>query len=411
MAKTLDAYLDRQGSRIVQLLQDLVRIPTVNPPGENYLRFVTAAQPLMRELGMQTRVVTVPTDYADRYIDNAADFPRASLIGRLDVGASRTVHFNCHYDVVPTAGKWKYGPFEPKVSGGWLYGRGTSDMKGAIAAVWLAIEALAAMKIQPRMNIEWSLTPDEETGGDLGAGYIVRQGHVQADWAIVCEGGGGQNVGCGHNGVLWLAAEITGKAAHAANPEAGVNAFEQMAAVTVNLQRFKTAIGRRTYSAPDGTKMHPTLNIGGVFGVGPGAKENTVAAAARFTMDRRINPSETLRDAERELRAALREAGAKVPKLRMRVSRLLGIEPCQVDPADPLPGEFAEAVRRVRGGSVNFSVNRGFTDMHFFASDGKIPTIGYGPGGRGAHAIDEAVRVKDLLATAKVYARFLAEQL
>jgi succinyl-diaminopimelate desuccinylase len=365
-------------------------------------------QPRLRALGMKTDNVRVPDSYARRFVANADAYPRASLIGRLDVGAARTLHFNCHYDVVPAGGTWRYGPFESKEQGGWLYGRGSSDMKGAIAAVCLAVRALRALNIRPRMNIEVSLTPDEETGGDLGAGYIVRQGYVTADYAIVCEGGSGCQVGCGHNGVIWLEAAVEGKAAHASCPQDGVNAFEKMAALVMQLQALKTVFGRRAFRAPNGKKMHPTLNIGGVFAVGEGAKVNTVPASATFTMDRRVTPGEKLREAERELRSAVRAAGRSIPKLRVSLSRLLAIDPCHVDPDGEFPRDFAAAVRAVQGGRVGFSVSSGFTDMHFFAKDGGIPTIGYGPGGRNAHAIDEAVRVKDLVACAKVYAGFMA---
>ncbi len=144
-----ESHIDRQGTHIARFLQDLVRIPTVNPPGENYLRFVSAVEPKLRALGMTTQIVTVPTAYANRFVPNARGYPRASLIARLDVGAPRTIHFNCHYDVVPAAGQWRFGPFEPKVQTGWIFGRGTSDMKGAIAAVCLAIQTLKDLKITP----------------------------------------------------------------------------------------------------------------------------------------------------------------------------------------------------------------------------------------------------------------------
>jgi succinyl-diaminopimelate desuccinylase len=408
MAGKLDAYLDRQAGAIARFVRQLVVIPTVNPPGENYLRFVTSMQPWLESLGMRTRIVRVPTAQALGCVAHAREYPRASLLGRLDVKAPRSVHFNCHYDVVPAAGQWRSDPFDPRVRGGWIYGRGTSDMKGAIASISFALQALRDLKIQPRMNIELSLTPDEETGGDLGAGYLVREGHVRADYAVVCEGGSGREVGCGHNGVLWLQAAVQGRAAHASHPEVGINAFEKMAALVMRLQPLKKKLSRRVFRLPDGKKMSPTLSIGGVFGVGPGAKENTVPALATFSMDRRITPGERLPDAQKELRGAIAAAGKRIPQLKVEVSRLLAIDPCHLDPTAALPQAFAGAVRAVQGGKVGFGVSSGFTDMHFFARDGKIPTVGYGPGGRNYHAIDEAARIEDLVACAKVYAGFMA---
>lgn len=409
MTEKLDSYLQKHKGSLVRLLQDLVRIPTVNPPGMNYLDFVTRAKRHLACLGLTTRIVSVPTSYARKFVANADEYPRASLIGRLDVGAPRTIHFNCHYDVVPAAGQWRYGPFEPKVHQGWIYGRGVSDMKGAIASLCLVLQAFKDLKIKPKVNVEVSFTPDEETGGDLGAGYIVRHGHVHADYAVVCEGGSGADVGVGHNGVLWLQAAIAGKAAHASAPEEGINAFEKMAALTMELQPLKARFDKRFFKAPGGRKMHPTINIGGVFGVGDGAKVNTVPAEARFTIDRRITPGEKLRDADKELRDGLRAAGRRIPQLRMSVKQLLAIEPCFVDPAGDLPQAFARAVKVVHRGKTGFGITRGFTDMHFFARDGSIPTIGYGPSGVKAHAIDERTRLADLLQCAKVYTRFLTD--
>lgn len=409
MPTKLDTYYRTHSDYVVGLLQDLVRIPTVNPPGQNYLDFVALAQAHLTALGLTTRVVTVPASSIDEGASCANEYPRAAIIGRLDVGAPKTIHFNCHYDVVPAAGKWRDDPFDPKVRAGWVYGRGTADMKGAIATICYTLAGLKDLKITPRMNVEVSFVPDEETGGQLGSGYLVKQGHVRADYAVVCEGGGGDRVGLGHNGVLWLETTIHGKAAHASSPETGINAFEKMAALTVYLQSLKGRFNKGIFKTPGGRKMVPTMNIGGVFSVGPGAKVNTVPAEATFTIDRRVTPSETLGDAENELRTALRQAGKKVPKLRMTHRKLLGIEPCFGDPEAGLSQAFLQAVKGTGRPKVNFSVTAGFTDMHYFAKEGGIPTIGYGPGGERGHAIDERAKVIDMVHCAKVYGRLLTD--
>jgi succinyl-diaminopimelate desuccinylase len=121
-----------------------------------------------------------------------------------------------------------------------------------------------------------------------------------------------------------------------------------------------------------------------------------------------VTPGERLRDAEKELRGALAVAGKRVPQLRMSLNRLLGIEPCFVDPAGDLPQAFVRTVKAVRRGQPSFSVTRGFTDMHYFAKDAGIPTIGYGPGGIKGHAIDERTKIANLMQCAKIYTTFLA---
>lgn len=407
----LHRYLLSHQKDLCRFLQDLVRIPTTNPPGENYADVVAVLEEKLKSLSMATQVVRVPDEVARRVLPNVDGYPRYNLIGRWDVGARKTLHFNAHYDVVPVSGQWRFGPFEPKIDNGWLYGRGSNDMKGCIAACVFALQAAQEAGIIPKVNVEVSFTADEETGGELGAGYIVKQGLVKPDYAIVCEGGSKQNVGYGHNGVIWFNVTVHGKAAHASRPERGINAFERTAALVMELQRLKKALNqrRRAFETEAGKTLRPTLNIGGVFGVGAGAKVNTVPALASFTIDRRVTPREKLRDAEREIKDAIAAARRKIKGLRVDVETFLRIDPCTVPPASELPQAFAQAVKGVRGGKPRLSVTTGFTDMHFFAVDGQIPTIGYGVGGKNAHGVDECVEVKNLVQTAQVYAQFMAE--
>lgn len=402
-------YIAKQQKKIGRQLRDMVRIATVNPPGREYRRMVDWLQKACKDLGLKTAVHRVPDSVvAAAGVDPA--YPRYNLIARLDVGAPKTVHFNAHYDVVPAATGWKTGdPFAGKAQGAWLYGRGSSDMKGSIAALFMALEALQKTRTAPAFNIEVSLTADEETGGELGAGYIVRQGLVRADYAVVCEGASATRVGCGHNGVLWLEVEVHGKAAHASNPQAGVNAFEAMAAMVQQAQSLKKELARpgRRYGDFDGQTRNPTVNFGGVFGGGDGAKVNTVPALARFSIDRRIVPTETLAEAETELKKALVRAAAASGKPQYEVRRLLGIEPCTTPPAAPLAQSFAGAVRAVRRRGTEFRATAGFTDLHYFVKDGGLPGIGYGVAGEQAHGDDERVGLRDLYQTARVYAEFM----
>src|SRR5690606_27693873 len=149
-------------------------------------------------------------------------------------GARRTLHFNAHYDVVPVSGGWRHGdPFSGALDGGWIYGRGTADMKGSIAALLLALRALSACGVEPRTNIEVSFTADEETDSALGAGWLVQHGPIEPDYAVVMEGGEQDAICCGHNGVVWLEVTVHGRAAHGSRPEQGVNALEKMAALVL----------------------------------------------------------------------------------------------------------------------------------------------------------------------------------
>jgi succinyl-diaminopimelate desuccinylase len=401
------AYLEEHEGRLVRDLQALVRVPTVNPPGHEYRKMVDWLAIRCEGLGLEVAVLQVPQEAVRRA---GLSLPRYNLVARWPVSGVPSVHFNAHYDVVPAAGKWRCGdPFAPEVRAGWLYGRGSGDMKGSIAALLMALEALRRTGRQPAFGVECSFTADEETGGELGAGYLMRQGLIKADYAVVCEGASGNRVGLGHNGVLWLEVEIEGKAAHASNPDQGHNAFEAMAELVCRLQGWKKELHApsRRWRDPGGQERWPTLNVGGVFSGGPGDKVNTVPARAAFSIDRRVLPNETMAEVEEELRAAIERAAVPLRSVKARVHTRLRIDPCVVESAGALPQAFARALQRVRRRAAGFSATRGFTDLHYFVAEGGLPGIGYGVKGEGAHGVDERVGVRELVQTARVYAEFM----
>jgi succinyl-diaminopimelate desuccinylase len=404
------AYLDRHAADLTGLLRRLVNFPTVNPPGAHYDAITALLTRELRVLGLVTRRYTLSAAQLRRHLPaEQIGFPRYNVLGQLSArGASKTVHFNAHYDVVPVSGQWRHGsPFSGRVDGGWIYGRGTADMKGSIASCLLALRALRATGTTPRMNVEVSFTADEETDSALGTGWLVQHAPIRPDYAIVMEGGNGGTVCCGHNGVVWLDVTVHGRAAHGSMPEHGVNALEKMSALVLLLGDYQRRLGRRTFVTPEGKTMRPTLNVGGVFSAGAGGKINTVPALARFSIDRRVIAIETVASAERETRAFLAAAARRIPGCRITVEKISDNHPCYHAPKDPFFTAMARSVTRIRRAPTAFNVSTGFNDMHFFSHHLKIPTLGYGPGGQHEHAIDERARVKDLVATAKIYADLL----
>jgi succinyl-diaminopimelate desuccinylase len=399
------AYLDRSAADLTALLHRLVSLPTVNPPGENYDAITALLTRELRALGLAAKRYPVPRAQLRRHLpaDQLA-FPRYNVLGKLAVpGAKKTVHFNAHYDVVPVSGTWKHGdPFSGRVDGGWIYGRGTSDMKGSHASLLMALRALRATGTKPRMNVEVSFTADEETDSFLGTGWLVEHAPIRPDYAIVMEGGEAGHVCCGHNGVVWLEVTVHGRAAHGSLPERGVNALEKMSALVLLLEDYQRTLARRLFRTPEGKVMFPTINLGGTFSSGEGGKINTVPALARFSIDRRVIAIETVAAAERELRAVLTATARRIPGCRITVTKVSDNHPCYHAPTDPFFAAMAQSVTRVRRAPTTFNVSTGFNDMHFFSHHLKIPTLGYGPGGQNEHAIDERARVKDLVAGAKI---------
>jgi succinyl-diaminopimelate desuccinylase len=403
-------FIDRHPGELLGRLQQLVGVATVNPPGENYDQITGWLAHELETLGLPTRRYAIPVAKMRATLPAAQQgYPRFNVLAKLRVpGARKTIHFNAHYDVVPVSGKWRHGsPFNGRIADGWIYGRGTADMKGSIASLLMAVRALRATRVQPRMNVEISFTADEETDSALGAEWLVRHAPIKPDYAIVMEGGEGRDVCCGHNGTLWLEVVVHGRPAHGSTPEKGINALEKMSALVRALDDYKRALARRTWKSPEGKIHRPTVNIGGEFRCGDGAKINTVPALASFTIDRRVLPVENHAAAERELRAFLARAARRIPQCRITVNKISENFSCFSEPAHPFFAAMAGCVTRVRRQRTRFNVSTGFNDMHFFSHHLKIPTLGYGPGGDFCHAVDERAKVRELLASAKIYAELL----
>jgi succinyl-diaminopimelate desuccinylase len=403
-------FIDRHSTLLLARLQRLIRISTINPPGENYDALTAALTRETAAAGLQTKRFTIsPKLLRATLPPEQHGYPRFNILGKLAApGAKKTIHFNAHYDVVPVSGKWRHGsPFSGSVDRGWIYGRGTADMKGSIASLLVALQALKATGTKPRVNVEVSFTADEETDSQLGTGWLVQNAPLHADYAVVMEGGERDVVCCGHNGVAWLEVTVHGKAAHGSRPDLGINALEKMSALILGLDGYKRALARRKFVTPEGKTMTPTINLGGVFGQGPGGKINTVPALASFSIDRRVVAVENHPTAERELRAALAAAARKIPQCRITVRKVTESFSCFSKPTHPFFTAMAASVTRVRHAPTKFGVSTGFNDMHFFAHHLKIPTLGYGPGGEAIHAIDERAPVKELINSAKIYADLL----
>jgi succinyl-diaminopimelate desuccinylase len=279
-------------------------------------------------------------------------------------------------------------------------------MKGSIAALLWAIHAVQSCQQRPRFNIEVAFVPDEETNSLLGTGYVVDQGLFDADYAVVCEGGREDVIGCGHSGVLWMEVTVQGKSGHAARPHLGVNAFEKAVALCHELEAYKAEQKKHVFTAPGGETFTPPLTLGGETRSGPASKINTIPHQFSFTLDRRVLPDEDMDRVERDLRAFLQACTGKIHGLAIEVRKISSRPSSLVSETSPLPQAFRQAAQRHRP-QANFGITSGFTDMAFYANQAHLPTIGYGVAGRHTHGIDEAVSLEDLLTTTRIYAEFM----
>ena len=257
MLDALFSRIEDQAEALVDLTRDLVRIPTVNPPGEGY-------EPCAELLGSRLARSGFDVDYfrAEGEIGDSDRYPRTNVVCRRQgAGPGKTVHFNGHIDVVDAGMGWTVDPFGGAVRDGRIYGRGTCDMKAGIAASVIAVEAILAEGIAFDGALEISGTVDEESGGYGGVAYLARQGlfsKPRVDHVIIPEPLNVDRICVGHRGVWWAEIETFGRIAHGSMPFLGDCAIRHMGAFMQALENelMPSLASRRTAMpvVPDGAK-------------------------------------------------------------------------------------------------------------------------------------------------------------
>ena len=399
---------------LIEMVKEFIAIPTINPPGLNYVEMVEKIGWWCKKFGLSVEVIDVPSDVvAARSPENQSQ-PRKILLAYLgDVGAKPHIHFNGHYDVVPATGDWRVTePFNPLVKDGRIYGRGASDMKGPLASMLVALKALAEHRGELIGVLSFSAVPDEEVGGGAGAMYLVEQKGRFADLCIIGEPSGLSSVWDSHKGQAWLEVTVRGRSAHASTPWLGVNAFERACRLVVCLSEgyVKQLPSKKFTKLVPYDDAIPVVTLGGV--VKGGGKVNIVPDALTFTVDRRTVPGETFEEARREFLDALYKCADSlgVPREDLEVKTILAGEPC-VMRDEGFKREFAEAVKDALGLKPMFKICQGGLDMRYFVA-ANIPTLTYGGGESSkAHTADEYANIVDLLNAAKVYALYAYRRL
>jgi len=406
MENKLMERIEANKDSAVRLVSELIEIPTVNPPGENYKEMVSFLEKECKKLGLSTRKHVTPKRVLDQFgiIEGSK---RISLVADLNIGSGKTFHINSHYDVVPATDKWKTDPFKAVVKGDRIYGRGSEDMKGNIASVLLALEALRYCRIKPKINIQLSFTPDEEIGGRTGLGYLAERGFVKADYAM-SEGYSGNNISIGNKGVLWAEIEVIGKSAHGSMPHKGVNSFERMNALVNELGEIKSRIlKRRTrYNMRDAISKSPSFVMGGFLR--GGAKVNVVPGSTKFSIDRRLIPEENIETAKKEIEDVIKQFNNRYKDSKVNVRFVSQEGPAISRNHSVFFKIAADSIKLITGKKANFSVMSGATDMRYFMWKG-VPGLGYSASGEEKwHSDNEFVYIHSLVDTAKVFALIMS---
>ncbi|GAB4214550.1 MAG: M20 family metallopeptidase [Rhodoferax sp.] len=401
----LDAWIDTHFDEQVRFLQELIRVPTDTPPGNNAPHAERTAE-LLQAMGIAAEKYPVPA----AQVQAAGLQSITNLVVRRRYGpGGKTIALNAHGDVVPPGEGWTHDPYGGEIIDGKIYGRASAVSKCDFATFTFAMRALEAVCPPDKGSIELLFTYDEEFGGEMGPGWLLQNKLTQPDLLIAA--GFSYQVVTAHNGCLQLEVTVHGQMAHAAIPESGVDAL-QAAVQILNVLYAQNALYRSVTSQVPGIR-HPYLNVGLISG---GTNTNVVPGKVSFKLDRRMIPEEDAREVEATLRQLIAQTAATLPGVTVEVKRILLANAMQ-----PLPGNQALVDAIQAHGKAIFKEDIPamgtplYTDVRLFAQRG-IPGVVYGAGPRTvreSHAkrADERLELEDLRRATQVIARSLHDLL
>ena len=416
------AEIEARRDDLVSLTQDLVRIPTINPPGDRYLEICVYLERRLKRSGYAVELLRAEGARGD-----SEHHPRWNVVARREgTQPGQTVHFNSHHDVVEVGSGWTTDPFGGEVRDGKVYGRGSCDMKGGLAASIVAAEAFAAAVPDYAGAIEISGTADEETGGYGGVAWLAEQGYFtpeRVQHVIIPEPLNKDRICLGHRGVWWAEIETHGRIAHGSMPFLGDSAIRHMGAVLAEMEQtlFPALAGRTTEMpvVPPGARQS-TMNINSIHGGLDEPEEGytgfpaaVVPHSTRMVIDRRYLIEENADDVRQEIVEVLERVKAARPNFTYEIRELWTIPPTMTEKSAPVVTAVAQAIGEVLGLSPEYVVSPGTYDQKHIDRIGRMHNcIAYGPGILDlAHQPDEYVGIDDMVDSAKVMALTLLQLL
>jgi succinyl-diaminopimelate desuccinylase len=404
---------------LIQLTQDLIRIPTLNPPGENYDAICDFLAKRLKASGFEIQLIRAVGTPGD-----SEKYPRWNVIARREgAHAGDCVHFNSHTDVVEVGNGWTTDPFGGDLIDGKIYGRGACDMKGGLAASIIAAEAFVEVFPDFYGAIEISGTADEESGGYGGVAYLAEKGFFSPErvqHVIIPEPLNKDRVCLGHRGGWWAEIETFGEIAHGSMPFLGDCAVRHMGAV---LDKFETDLFpamamRRTDMpvVPEGARQS-TMNINSIHGGQAeqsddftGLPAHCVPDSCRIVIDRRFLDEEPLDQVRGEVTDLLEGIKAERPKFTYDLREINSVLPSMTDRNAPIAATVAAQIKQVMGRDAEFVASPGTYDQKHIDRIGKLKNcVAYGPGILElAHKPDEYIGVDDMMDSVAVMARSLA---
>ena len=413
MTSKLSSAIAARRDDLIALTQDLVRIPTLNPPGRDYRLICEYLDKRLRAHGFETELIRAEGTPGD-----SDKYPRWNIVARREGRtAGECVHFNSHTDVVEVGHGWTFDPFGGEVSEGRIYGRGTCDMKGGLAASIIAAETFIDTHPDFAGAIEISGTADEETGGYGGVAYLAEQGYFapeRVQHVIIPEPLNKDRICLGHRGGWWAEIETKGEIAHGAMPFLGDCAVRHMGAVLQAFEdRLFPAMAARFTEmpvVPEGAR-NSTMNINSIHGgeAEPeegftGLQAHCVPDSCRIVIDRRFLVEETLDGVRDEVTGLLEDLRKTRANFDYAITERNSVLPSMTDRDAPVVQTVARAIEQVMGKPPEYVASPGSYDQKHIDRIGKLKNcIAYGPGILDlAHKPDEWIGIDDMVESAQV---------
>ncbi|MFX1491547.1 MAG: M20 family metallopeptidase [Promethearchaeota archaeon] len=413
--------VEAKRNRLVALLKDLIHIPTVVPPGNNYEEMVQFLEPIFNKLDFQTKRVIIPTEEIER-IPFPLEGPRINLVAHRDFEKGEAVTIYAHMDVVPIEEPWTKEPFNPVVENGKLYGRGAIDMKSGIAGMIVALEVLHELRIKPHFDIICTLCTDEEIGMYPGSYHLAKEGFMKGHVVNTELGAQMPIIIAGVAGNVDVKIRTKGRSCHSGMNFMGVNAVEAMIPILTELETLKHKVEKRESKIPlmpilkafgaTSDYITPMFNIDIIQG---GTKSNIVPAECEVVINRRYIPEETYEQVVNEIQDAIKRGQTKNKALDVEVTFIHSYSPFIADTTSKYAKKMKKALKAVHGFQDEDFVVGGAaasTDMGFITQASDITNIiGLGAAtldNMSAHKADEWVRIDDLVNMTKQLVHYLA---
>jgi succinyl-diaminopimelate desuccinylase len=416
-----DAFVEVEKNEdyIVDLLQKIVAVDTSVPPGENYVELIEIVEPEFEKIGFENERVIMPDDIVAQ-IPWDISGPRVNLVSSMKDGDKPKASAYAHMDVVPvTDQNWTQDPFGGKVIDGKMYGRGTVDMKYAIATFIGAMKVIYDMGLESNYDLNICLCTDEEIGVYPGARYLAEQGYFHPHLLWLELGAMEPILTIGAAGSIRVDVTTMGKSAHSGMNYLGINAIEEMVPILNELMKLKVDVEKRLSKIPSFPlpgnpydKMTPMFNLAIIKG---GTKENIVPEEATLTINRRYIKEERFEDIIDEIETAIKKGKEQSKLLDVKINVIHAYPPLELDTDNPAQQKQKAAMKAVKGyehfivGGISGSTDLGFVQE--ILKPQEIDAAGFGvirATNILAHAADEFVFIEDLIDMTKQLVHYIA---